>query len=135
MKRVFVDALYWIALINPKDQWHTKAVSAGLSLKDTTFLTSDNVLEEVLNFYCERGEHFRRVTAENIRAILVNLKVEVAPASHERFLDALSLYESRHDKGYSLTDCVSMNLMLEYGITEILTKDEHFEQEGFRMLL
>jgi len=38
------------------------------------------------------------------------------------------------DKGYSLTDCISMNTMRAEGLTEILTNDVHFTQEGFRAL-
>jgi len=52
-----------------------------------------------------------------------------------QFLKALELYESRLDKGYSLTDCISMNVCRELGIKEILTHDRHFEQEGFKILL
>ena len=41
---------------------------------------------------------------------------------------------ARPDKGYSLTDCISMQTMRREGLTEILTNDRHFEQEGFRAL-
>ncbi len=34
------------------------------------------------------------------------------------------------DKGYSLVDCISMNTMYDYGITQALTSNRHFEQEG-----
>ncbi len=51
------------------------------------------------------------------------------------FLEALELYESRLDKGYSLTDCISMNVCHKLGITQVLTHDHHFEQEGFSILL
>ncbi len=135
MNKVFADALYWIALINPLDQWHEKAVEGGKSLGKVTFVTTDNILEEVLNFYCERGKHFRNIAAQNVRAILLNLNVEVVSANHENFLNGVTLYESRLDKGYSLTDCVSMNVMREQNITQILTHDDHFEQEGFTILL
>ena len=39
------------------------------------------------------------------------------------------------DKGYSLTDCISMNVMRRDGLIEVLTNDEHFTQEGFSCLL
>ena len=41
---------------------------------------------------------------------------------------------ARPDKGYSLTDCISMATMRKKGLTEVLTNDRHFEQEGFRAL-
>jgi hypothetical protein len=45
------------------------------------------------------------------------------------------LYKTRPDKGYSLTDCSSMLLMRERRLSEALTTDRHFEQEGFTALL
>ena len=38
------------------------------------------------------------------------------------------------DKQYSLVDCISMQTMRRHAITEVLTNDRHFEQEGFRAL-
>lgn len=48
---------------------------------------------------------------------------------------ALALLQSRPDKTYSLCDAVSFVLMRHYNITEALTTDRHFEQEGFVRLL
>ena len=52
----------------------------------------------------------------------------------ESFLNALALYEARQDKAYSLTDCSSMATMRALGITQVLTRDAHFAQEGFALL-
>jgi predicted nucleic acid-binding protein len=46
----------------------------------------------------------------------------------------IELYASRLDKGYSLTDCISMMVMKQMGIYEILTHDKHFTQEGLTIL-
>lgn len=48
---------------------------------------------------------------------------------------AIALLRSRADKTYSLCDAVSFVLMYRLGITEALTTDRHFEQEGFVRLL
>jgi predicted nucleic acid-binding protein len=50
------------------------------------------------------------------------------------FLDGLALYEDRPDKGYSLADCISMQIMRLEGLTHVLSNDRHFEQEGFTAL-
>ena len=42
---------------------------------------------------------------------------------------------ARPDKDYSRTDCMSMVICREEGITVVLTHDRHFEQEGFVRLL
>jgi predicted nucleic acid-binding protein len=44
------------------------------------------------------------------------------------------LYKDRPDKAYSLTDCLSMQVMRQEGLTESLTNDHHFTQEGFHIL-
>jgi uncharacterized protein len=41
------------------------------------------------------------------------------------------LYNARSDKGWSLTDCISFEVMREHGLTEALTADHHFTQAGF----
>ncbi|MEX0702442.1 MAG: hypothetical protein WD069_10140 [Planctomycetales bacterium] len=47
----------------------------------------------------------------------------------------ISLYESRADKHWSLTDCISFVVMQQHGLVDALTGDHHFEQAGFNALL
>ncbi|MDT5062703.1 MAG: uncharacterized protein QOH63_3162 [Acidobacteriota bacterium] len=133
--RVFADASYWIALINPKDQWRRRAIEASQSLGAALLLTTDEVLIEILNYFADRGDEMRRAATINVREILLNKNVSIIPSSHDSFTSGLSLYQARLDKGYSLTDCISMNAMREQGLTDVLTSDNHFTQEGFRILL
>jgi predicted nucleic acid-binding protein len=60
--------------------------------------------------------------------------VRVIEQSRSSFLSGLDFYQSRPDKGYSLVDCISMQTMRREGLTDALTNDRHFEQEGFRAL-
>lgn len=135
MSTVFADTLYWIALINSRDQWHERAVSIKTALADSSLVTTDSVLTEVANFFAEYGEVMRRKVALAIRTILSDEQVEVFSETRQTFLDGLTMYESRSDKGYSITDCIAMNVMRKRGITEVLTHDTHFTQEGFHLLL
>ncbi|MDQ3635111.1 MAG: PIN domain-containing protein [Acidobacteriota bacterium] len=135
MRKIFADSVYWIALINPADQWFEKAQSVGDDLGNFQIVTTVEVLTETLNFYADRGTNKRDAAARLIRSILINIDIEVIPSSNEAFLDGLELYESRRDKGYSLTDCISMLIMKSLDLQEILTHDNHFEQEGFTDLL
>jgi predicted nucleic acid-binding protein len=48
---------------------------------------------------------------------------------------AMALLMARPDKTYSLCDAVSFVLMRQRHVTEALTTDRHFEQEGFQRLL
>jgi uncharacterized protein len=72
--------------------------------------------------------------AASVQGILSNPLIHVIPQSRASFLSGLDLYAARPDKGYSLTDCISMQTMRREGLTEVLTNDRHFEQEGFRAL-
>ncbi|MGI9037151.1 MAG: type II toxin-antitoxin system VapC family toxin [Pyrinomonadaceae bacterium] len=135
MKRVFADSFYWIALINPKDQWRKRALEASRNLADVSIITTDEILIELLNYFAESGEFLRQNAIKDVRAILLNQNVEIISCSHERVLEAINFYERRLDKGYSLTDCVSMLTMKNLGVREILAHDSHFEQEKFTILL
>src|SRR5213080_758364 len=111
MSIVFADTLYWIALINSRDQWHERAVSIKIALADASLVTTDSVLTEVINFFAEYGEIMRRKVVLAVRTILSDDQVEVLSETRQTFLDGLVTYESRADKGYSLTDCIAMNVM------------------------
>ncbi len=52
----FVDTLYFVALFNPRDQWHEQAVAASKLIEDTKLITTEEVLVELLNFFSEYGE-------------------------------------------------------------------------------
>jgi predicted nucleic acid-binding protein len=135
MNELFTDTLHLVALVNPKDQWHQKSIEVETASRDFDLVTTEDVLIEFLNFYAENGRFMRSKVSMFVREILLDIRVKVIPRSEASFLDALELYESRLDKGYSLTDCISMNVCRELNITEILTHDHHFEQEGFKILL
>jgi len=135
VKKAFVDTLYFVALFNPRDQWHERAFAASKLIADAKLITTEDVLVELLNFFSEYGENARRGAVAQTEGILSGSNIEVAPQSHEAFIAGLTLYKARPDKGYSLTDCISMHTMREHSITDILTHDDHFRQEGFTVLL
>jgi uncharacterized protein len=135
MRRVFADTLYWVAITHRKDQWHNAAVTVSRRLAGCHFVTTDDVLTEVLAAFCEAGPGLRQRAATLVRNLHKKPTVTVHPQSRQTFLLGLSLYETRPDKGYSLTDCISMEAMRQEGISEILTHDAHFKQEGFTVLL
>jgi predicted nucleic acid-binding protein len=135
MRRIFADALYWVALAHRKDQWHARAVQVSRQLGAVTLITTDEVLAEFLNHFSAYGEPMRIQAAGTVRSFLSDPGMIVIPQSRQTFLAGLALYEARRDKEYGLTDCVSMVTMRQEGITEVLTHDDHFVQEGFNRLL
>jgi predicted nucleic acid-binding protein len=135
MKTVFADTSYWIALLNPNDNLHPRAKEIGPKLQPFHIVTTDEILVEFLAFFSKFGEEMRKAAVRLVRRILQNPNATVLPQTRESFLRGLQLYESRPDKGYSLTDCVSMETMRGHKLQEVLTNDHHFEQEGFVILL
>ena len=74
-------------------------------------------------------------TTTTCTAIQASDEIKIVPQSHDSFVNGLDRYERRPDKGYSLPDCVSMNVMEAEGMTQALTSDRNFEQEGFTILM
>jgi uncharacterized protein len=87
-----------------------------------------------LNYFAAWGPQLRHKVAINVHDMIESQTVEIVPQTADSFRAGLDLYRTRLDKGYSLTDCISMQTMRQRGITDVFTNDRHFEQEGFRAL-
>jgi predicted nucleic acid-binding protein len=134
MTTLFADTFYWVALADFADSAHHRALTLTAELAASRIVTTDEVLTEYLTFFSTSPEPLRREVAESVEGILASPVIRVIPQSRESFLAGLQLYRARPDKGYSLVDCISMQAMRKEGLTEVLTNDRHFEQEGFRAL-
>ena len=135
MRAVFADTCYWIALLNPRDQTHRIAIRVSKGLTDHRTVTTQEVLTELLNYFGARGPYFRSAAAKLVERLQADPSITVLPQTREGFLAGLRLYQARPDKSYSLSDCISMEVMRREGLSEVLTNDEHFRQEGFSCLL
>lgn len=135
MKTIFADTCYWIALANPHDELHQKAVQVSAGLGPVRIATSEMVLTECLNHLAARGEQLRRAATNIISRVCENPNTTIFPQTSILFQDALALYAERADKTWSHTDCSSFVLMRNHALTEALTYDAHFQQAGYRALL
>jgi uncharacterized protein len=135
MQRLFADTFYWIALLYRRDPWHDRvsALSATF-LEDDIVVTTDAVLTELLAALSAAGPYVRQETVTLVEGLLADAKVRVVEGTRALFLEGLALYRARPDKAYSLTDCLSMQVMRREGLTDVLTNDRHFMQEGFHIL-
>lgn len=134
MPEVFADTFYWIALLNLADKWHQKAISLSQTNPELSLVTTEAVLTEMLNYFSAAGEKMRNAGAALCDHAIEHANTVVLPQTRESFSGGLSLYKARPDKGYSLTDCISMIEMRERNIGDVLTHDRHFTQEGFNVL-
>lgn len=132
MQKYFVDTWFFIAYLDVRDSHHRQADRLRRIISPRRLVTHDGVLTELLAYFAEESARSRTAAAQTVRAALA--EIEVLPADRALFIDALSLYEARPDKEYSLVDCMSMTLMKQRGITHVLTNDHHFAQEGLVVL-
>jgi predicted nucleic acid-binding protein len=134
MKKVFADTSYWIAIVNPRDQLHGRALRVTQRLSMVRVLTSEMVLVEFLNSFSDAGP-LREVVSNVVHGLRQNRDVKIVPQTSAQFESALRLYRRAADKSWSLTDCASFRAMESEGIESALTYDQHFVQAGFEALL
>lgn len=132
MSAVFADTVYFLALLNPADQWHARARELSTN-PPGTLVTTDFIMLEV-------GDGLSRPQDRPRFARLLDLlreqsDVEVVPASHALFEQGCALHAERLDKDWSLTDCTSFVVMKARGLERALTVDHHFAQAGFSTLM
>jgi predicted nucleic acid-binding protein len=133
MKTVFADTFYFLALLNPSDQGHGKAV-AFTAGNTVLMVTTEWVLTE-LGDALARSWRGRIEFLGTLADLQADADATIVPCDHALMAAGLQLYSQRPDKEWSLTDCISFVVMTKEGITEALTGDHHFEQAGFVALL
>jgi len=129
---MFVDTSGWLCLYHKDEPEHLKAVDFYENAK--TRITTNYVLAEFIPLCQTRGLN-RRKTLKFVETIIANPLIEIVWIDENLHGQAFALLQKRLDKTYSLCDAVSFVVMRERGLTEALTTDKHFEQEGFIKLL
>ena len=130
---IFVDTGYILALANTRDKYHSMARDVSFRVKPP-FLTTEAVLVEIGNALS--GLKWRSIaitTLEDLRSDPIH--IEVLPVDTALFERAFTLYRSRRDKAWGMTDCISFIVMRERGLLQALTTDQDFEQAGFQNIL
>jgi predicted nucleic acid-binding protein len=134
MKIIFADSFYWIALLSPKDTWHSRVIEWSQSYPDVSLLITDGIIDEIFAHFSKQGDILRGKVIELYQNILDERNIQLIAYNQELRQAGIELYQKRPDKGYSLTDCISMIVMKKLDISEVLTNDKHFSQEGFTIL-
>lgn len=132
MAVAFADTFYWIALINADDTAHERVAAFDIAPTRPGLVTTEEVLVEFLTFFSGRGQLSCAKAVAVAHSVASNKDIRVVPQSHQSYLSGLNLYATRLDKGFSLTDCILLQTMRREELSDALTNDRHFEQEGFR---
>lgn len=101
--------------------------------KQGRFVTTDYILDEAATLLKARGHgHLLKPFFDSLFASLA-CQIEWTDAT--RF-DSVRTYFLKHaDQAWSFTDCLSFRVMKERRISDGLTKDLHFQEAGFTVLL
>lgn len=126
---VFADTYALLAWLNPRDQSHAR-VAAYLDGFTGRLVTTEWVLMEVADALSSPEARMRAV--EFLTAVRADAQFDVAGYLPEIYEAGFDLFASRPDKAWSLTDCISFQVMRDRGLSDALTADHHFEQAGFR---
>ncbi|TAK62039.1 MAG: PIN domain-containing protein [Dehalococcoidia bacterium] len=135
MPTVFADTAYYIAVLLESDALHDRSVAFDAASPTQRTVTTDAVLVEVLASFSKRGSGARLVAVDLVDTLCADPRVTIIHQTAKPFFAGVDLYRARLDKGYSLTDCMSMVVCRDLAIADVLTHDRHFEQEGFAILL
>lgn len=125
IRAIFADSGYWIALWNPRDNLHTKAVRVADGLGITNIVTTQMVLTEALDAMAGMGTFRIRLAIRMLHALETDAYMGIIPQTDAQFRAAVERYASRSDQCWSLTDCASFLAM----------EERDFEQGGFVALL
>lgn len=131
---LFVDTGGWLAVLDPKDKYHTQAadffrhaLSAYTSLVATNLVIAETYINIRRSSNHEKAVAFLDLIEKSVRIHCVWSDDELEMSARE----ILRLY---HDHDFSYADAVSFALMQRDGIRDVFAFDQHFRTMGFIVL-
>lgn len=129
---IFIDTGYLVALAIGDDQLHQRAQQWADAV-DGPFVTTEFVLIEFFNSLSKA--RLRGQAHKFLAWALSGGEIDVVPIARDWYNAGLALHASRVDQSWSLTDCISFEVMESLNVRQALTHDHYFEQAGFHALL
>jgi uncharacterized protein len=132
---IFVDTSGFYALLVKDDDRHVAAqrILHDARRRKRGFVTTDYVLDETATLLKARGlGHLLRPLFETLDQSRA-CRIEWTDA--DRFRDVQAFFLKHTDQAWSFTDCVSFRTMKHLRLRDALTKDGHFREAGFVVLL
>jgi hypothetical protein len=129
---IFVDTSFLLAVLNPRDKLHPRA-QAWAAVIVEPLLVTEYVIWEMMNGLSLPADRPKAHLAA--QEIQTSSDWEWVPATSPLFMAGMQLHRERGDKSWSLTDCISFQVMQQRNICRALTYDHHFEQAGYEALL
>jgi predicted nucleic acid-binding protein len=132
---VFIDTAYLVAIADRRDFKHAQALRLATEL-DTSradLVTTDAILIELGDYFST--SHLRLTASDAVAAIRADPAWEVVLLSAALVAAGEARFRRYGDKNWSVTDCISMEVMRQRRVREVATSDHGFEQAGFRVLM
>ncbi len=129
---MLLDTSGLLGVLDAGDASHERA--SALFEDSRLLVTHSYVLAELIPLAHTRGVS-REDALEFVQHLAEDSSIKVHWVEQSLHRSAMLLLMKRTDKTYSLCDAVSFVIMRSLGITDALTTDGHFEQEGLVRLL
>jgi hypothetical protein len=132
---VFLDTSGWLALLHSRDINHKRATEVwfGLGERGYEIVLTDWIVAETGNGLSRT--RIRHLFSQAVDRLWSSSMVRVVMIDRALMGKAIDQYRRYSDKSWGLVDCASFVVMQERGVTEAFTRDQHFEQAGFKRLL
>ncbi|MEW5938822.1 MAG: PIN domain-containing protein [Chloroflexota bacterium] len=132
METIFVDTSAFLALVNANEDVHQSAVDAwdDALASGAAFVTSNYVVVESVALIQNRlGIHPAQQLSEELLPL-----IEVHWIGEEQHGEALDHVIAANRRNLSLVDCSSFSTMRRLDIHTVFTFDDHFREQGFRVI-
>lgn len=131
--RLFLDTAFIQALLNPRDNYHNQAKQLFPRIRTASEVwITEAIFAEVGNALSAFN---RNGAVQFIQECYRTDNIKVVSINTQLLTQALALYQSRLDKTWGLTDCISFVVMQQQNLTDAVTADRHFVQAGFHALM
>ena len=130
--KMLADTSALLALHSDREQHHSRAVVFLRDNPRARFVLTNLILAEFVTRQRARTDAAHAAAAG--RDYLSSRRYEVLFVDAPLVLSGLARLEQYDDKGLSLTDCVSFEVMDRLGLTAAFTFDRDFRDCGYRMV-
>ncbi len=118
-ERLFLDTAFIQALLNPRDDYHNQAKQLFPRIRAASEVwITEAIFAEVGNALSVFN---RNGAVQFIQQCYRTDNIKIVSVDTELLMQALALYQSRSDKGWGLTDCISFVVMQQQNLTDAVT--------------
>jgi len=129
---ILIDTNVFIARLDKNDTTHTQVIAISKKIPENSVLyTTNQIISESLTVAAQK---LGKNTAITLLRELLSGDVTIIHVDEHIFSKSLSLFKKIRSKNVSFADCTSFVVLKQYNIDAVFTFDQHFRQQGFKLL-